>query len=207
MTAMKSIKKVTFFGSSTGTIGDPNYDSAQRTAREIAKLGITIIDGGGPGVMQAATIGAKEEKGKTEVVYYKPKKATDFNGESVRNLADKQYKEKNYIERTKKLLELGDAYIIFNGGTGTISEFGMAWGLARLYFGHHKPLILYGYFWHYIIGEFRRRMKIRPEELKVLTIVTSPEETIETIHAYDALLGKNRDTHTFCRDSECRLFL
>ncbi len=204
---MKSIKKVTFFGSSKGTAGDPNYDSAQVAAREIAKLGITVIDGGGPGVMQAATLGAKEVKGKTEVVYYEPKEATDFNGESVRNLADKQYKEENYIERTRKLLELGDAYIIFNGGTGTISEFGMAWGLARLYFGHHKPLILYGYFWHYIIQEFKRRMRIRDEEIEVLTIVTSPQEAIKAIHKYDEILEKNRHNHKNCHDSECRLFL
>ncbi len=204
---MKSIKKVTFFGSSKGEAGDPNYDSAQVTAREIAKFGITIIDGGGPGVMQAATLGAKEVKGKTEVVYYDPKQATDFNGESVRNLADKQYKEENYIERTRKLLELGDAYIIFNGGTGTISEFGMAWGLARLYFGHHKPLILYGYFWHYIIGEFKRRMKIRDEELKVLTIVANTQEVIKAIYKYDLILEQNRHDHKNCHDSECRLFL
>ncbi|HEX8964844.1 MAG TPA: LOG family protein [Patescibacteria group bacterium] len=204
---MRSIRKITFFGSSKGEAGDPNYDSAQVTAREIARLGITIIDGGGPGVMQAATLGAKEVNGKTEVVYYKPKQATDFDGESVRNLADKQYKEENYIERTRKLLELGDAYMIFNGGTGTISEFGMAWGLARLYFGHHKPLILYGYFWHYIIGEFKRRMRIRDEELEVLTIVTNTQEAIKAIHKYDELLEKNRHDHRNCHDSECRLFL
>jgi len=52
----------------------------------------------------------------------------------------------NYVERTLKLLELGEIYVIFNGGTGTISEFGMAWGLARLYFGNHKPMVLFGQF-------------------------------------------------------------
>ena len=36
--------------------------------------------------------------------------------------------------------------MVFNGGTGTISEFGMAWGLARLYFGNHKPMVLFGRF-------------------------------------------------------------
>src|SRR6185437_6544575 len=122
-------------------------------------------------------------------------------------IADKIYKKSNYIERTKKLLELGDAYIIFNGGTGTISEFGMAWGLARLYFGHHKPLILYGYFWHYIIEEFRRRMRMRPEDLKVFTIVSKPTDVLSTINIYDKALKKNRDTHKNCHDSECRLFL
>lgn len=204
---MKSINAITFFGSSIGNPGDPNFDEAQIVAREIGKMGIEIIDGGGPGVMSAATLGAKDVGGKSAVVYYDPKFATSFEGPSTMNIADKAYKESNYIERTRKLLELGDAYIIFNGGTGTISEFGMAWGLARLYFGHHKPLILYGYFWHYIVEEFRRRMKIRPDDMKVFTIASKPEDVMKAIGIFDAQLAKNRQAHATCHDSECRLFL
>lgn len=204
---MKSIKALTFFGSSIGDPGDPNFDEAQIIAREIAKLGIEVIDGGGPGVMSAATLGAKDVGGKTAAVDYDPKFATTFEGPAAHNVADKVYKESNYIERTRKLLELGDAYIVFNGGTGTISEFGMAWGLARLYFGHHKPLILYGYFWHYIVEEFRRRMKIRPQDLEVFTIASKPEDVTEAINVYDLALEKNRHEHRGCHDDECRLFL
>lgn len=204
---MKSIKSLTFFGSSIGDPGDPNFDDAQIVAREVAKTGVTIIDGGGPGVMSAATLGAKDVGGKTIAVDYDPKFATTFEGASKKAVADKVYKEANYIERTRKLLELGDAYIIFNGGTGTISEFGMAWGLARLYFGHHKPLILFGYFWHYIIEEFRRRMRIRPEDLKVFTIAAKPTDVMKAIEAFDMQLTKNRQIHSSCHDSECRLFL
>lgn len=204
---MKSIKALTFFGSSMGDPGDPNFDDAQIVAREVAKMGIEIVDGGGPGVMSAATLGAKDVGGKTIAVDYDPKFATTFEGASKAVMADKVYKEANYIERTRKLLELGNAYIIFNGGTGTISEFGMAWGLARLYFGHHKPLILYGEFWHYIIGEFKKHMRMRPEDLEVITIASKTEDVIHAIDLFDKQLAKNRETHIICHDSECRLFL
>ncbi len=76
---------------------------------------------------------------------------------------------------------MGDIYLVFNGGTGTVSEFGMAWGLAKLYFGHHKPLILFGTFWHEIMETFGRNMLIRPEELKVYRIVTTPEDVLREI--------------------------
>lgn len=204
---MKSIKSLTFFGSSIGDPGDSNFDAAQMIAREVAKMGIAVVDGGGPGVMSAATLGAKDVGGKTIAVDYTPKFATTFEGASKVVLADKVYKESNYIERTRKLLELGDTYIIFNGGTGTISEFGMAWGLARLYFGHHKPLILYGYFWHYITQEFRRRMRMRPEDLEVFTIASKPVDVLHAINTIDKQLQRNRDTHKNCHDNECRLFL
>lgn len=204
---MRIIKSITFFGSSIGDPGDPNFDAAKNTAKAIAKLGIRVVDGGGPGIMRAATQGAKDVNGKTTAVYYEPEFATNFEGQFGTNIADVEYKEENYIERTKRLLELGDAYIIYNGGTGTISEFGMAWGLARLYFGHHKPLMLYGNFWNDIIAKFKEHMKLRMQDLQVLTIVDSPDKVVDAITKYDLTLSKNRHDHRKCNDSECRLLL
>ena len=91
----------------------------------------------------------------------------------------------NYLERTLKLLELGHIFVIFNGGTGTISEFGMAWGLARLYFGHHKPLILYGDFWQEIIFAFTKGMYIRSEERNVFKIVNKPQSALDAILEFE----------------------
>jgi predicted Rossmann-fold nucleotide-binding protein len=83
-------------------------------------------------------------------------------------------------------MSMADVYILFNGGTGTISEFGMAWGLARIHFGHHRPLILFGQFWHEIIESLGKHMKLRPEELKVYHIVTTPEETVIKVKSLEA---------------------
>jgi len=102
---------------------------------------------------------------------------------------------------------LSDINIIFNGGTGTISEFGMAWGLARLYFGHHKPLILYGDFWKPIMDSFKNNMLVRPEEYEVFTIVSSPKDALEAIEKYEGVLTKNRHEHINCNSSECYLLL
>jgi len=83
-------------------------------------------------------------------------------------------------------LEQGDAYVLFKGGTGTISEFGMVWGTARLYFGHHKPFLLYGEFWHEIMEALAKNMYIRGEELKVYRIVETPEQVLEELQRLDA---------------------
>ena len=108
---------------------------------------------------------------------------------------DQVIETKNYLERTLKLLELGDVYVVFRGGTGTISEFGMAWGLARLYFGHHKPLILYGDFWNEVIKTFEKHMRIRPEDLKVYQIVNSPQEAYKSIQNFEKLLAVQEHIH------------
>ena len=62
----------------------------------------------------------------------------------------------------------------------------MAWGLARIHFGHHRPLILFGDFWHEIIEALGKNMKLRPEELKVYHIVTTPEEAVIKVKSLEA---------------------
>lgn len=175
------IKTVTFFGSSEVKTGSPVYDAAFRTAKLLAQNRYEVVNGGGPGVMKASSEGARAGGGKAIGITFNPKDMTHFEGHDPTNPIDELILSENYVERTMKLLERGDVYVVFNGGTGTISEFGMAWGLARLYFGHHKPLILFGSFWHEILEAFGRNMLIRPEELKVYRIVTTPEDVLEEI--------------------------
>lgn len=203
------IKSVAFFGCSCGKKGDPHFDGAYETAKAVAESGRRVVNGGGPGVMLAATLGAEEGNGETTAVYYKPELATLFEGKSevATNFADESFEEANYVMRTKKLLELGDAYIVFNGGTGTISEFAMAWGLARLYFGHNKPLLLYGDFWQHLLSDFKEHMLIRPEELEVITIVNSPSEVLAALNKYEEILRVNRHDHEGCKNPECLLLL
>ncbi len=203
------IKSVAFFGCSCGEKGDPHFDNAYEAAKAVAKSGRRIVNGGGPGVMLAATLGAEEAKGKTTAVYYKPELATLFEGKSevAANFADESYEESNYILRTKKLLEISDAYIIFNGGTGTISEFAMAWGVARLYIDHHKPLLLYGDFWQHLMADFKEHMLIRPEEERVYTIVNSPSEVLSALEKYEYILETNQHIHKACIGPECSLRL
>ena len=201
------IKTVTFFGCSCGEPGDKNFDDARLVASAVASSKRAVVNGGGPGVMLAATLGAKDVGGKTEVVYYRPELASNFKGEIAANYADKSYEEVNYILRTKKLLELGDAYIVFNGGSGTISEFAMAWGVARLYIDHHKPLILYGNFWEHLMNDFATHMMIRPDEKNVYTIVNTPESAVAAIEKYEKILGLAKHAKKKCKGPECKLFL
>ena len=186
----KHIQAVSFLGYADAQEGDGLFDSAKETARVLAEHGLTIVNGGGPGVMRAATEGAHEGGGKAYVATFYPKHMENFEGKDPLNKADKEIVMNNYLDRTLKLLELGNAYLIFNGGTGTVSEFGMAWGLAKLYLGHHKPLILYGSFWHEIVEVFAQNMKIRGAALRVYKIVTTPEQALEALWRYEEELEK-----------------
>lgn len=188
------IRAVSLFGFASAEPESEQYRSAFEVAKKIAENGIEVVNGGGPGIMRAATDGAHAGGGKATIATFYPKFINHFEGKDKLNKADKEIIENNYLDRTMKLLELGNAYVIFNGGTGTLSEFGMAWGLAYLYFGHHKPLILYGSFWHEIMESLVSNMMIaqqRPESLKVYKIVTTPEAVIEALLEHERYLENN----------------
>jgi len=192
---MIKIKQISYFGFADAKEGDPLYKEAYEVAKYLSEKGLVAINGGGPGTMRAVSEGAKAAGGRAIGGTFYPKDITNFEGRDPQNPLDEEIKTGNYLERTLKLLELGDAYVIFRGGTGTISEFGMAWGLARLYFGHHKPLVLYGAFWNKIIQAFGLNMRIRPEELEVYRIVNSPEEAYKAILVFEDVLQKTNNAH------------
>jgi uncharacterized protein (TIGR00725 family) len=188
----RRIKNVTILGYSEAKKGDGLYEDAFEMGKLLAENGYTVINGGGPGVMQASSEGAKEGGGQVVGVTFYPKDAAHFEGRDEKNPLDKEIVAKNYLERTLKLLELGDVYMCFNGGTGTISEFGMAWGISRIYFGKHKPLILFGDFWHEVIETFGKNMLLRPDELAVYRIVTFPQEALVVLEMFEEELARRR---------------
>ena len=191
----RKIRQISYFGFADARPEDPLYKEAFEVSKYMTSKGFVAINGGGPGIMRAVSEGAKAAKGTAIGVTFYPKDITNFEGRDLNNPMDMEIKTSNYLERTLKLLELGDAYIIFRGGTGTISEFGMAWGLARLYFGHHKPLILYGDFWNGVIKGFVDNMRIRPDDLKVYRVVNTPEDAYRAIELFEEALKEQNNVH------------
>lgn len=191
----RTIQNIAIFGYADAKEHSPLFEQVIAVAKILAEAGYTIVDGGGPGVMRAATFGAKAVNGKVIGVTLYPKDMTHFEGKDPKNLFDIEIKTNSYVERTLTLMKEGQVYIVFNGGTGTISEFAMAWGLARLYFGHHKPLILYGDFWKNIIEAFKENMLLRPEELKVFKIANSPEQVLNAIKKFEEEIARGEHRH------------
>ena len=63
---MNKIRNVAFFGFADAKPESPLYKETYEVAKQLAKNGLTIVDGGGPGVMDAATQGAHSVNGETK---------------------------------------------------------------------------------------------------------------------------------------------
>lgn len=191
-----TIQQVAVFGFADSKPGDKLYHEAFEVSSALAQAGYTVVDGGGPGVMEAASRGAKVSGGKViGVTFYPEDGASNFEGRDPNNPLDIEIKTKSYLERTLTLLEQGQVYVIFNGASGTMSEFAMAWGMARIYFGHHKPLILYGKFWKKIMKALKNNLMLRPEEVKVYKIVNSPRAVLKAIKDFERDIASGKVKH------------
>ena len=194
-----AFKRVAFFGDAAVTEHHPAYQAAYYAAKKLAKLGYVVVNGGGPGVMLAATKGAESVGGETVAVTFSPEHATGFEGRYLSNVTDKEIQTENYIERMYTLMAESDIFLIFNGGTGTISELGTAWVLAKLYYGHHKPFILLGSYWAEIIDVFRKNMNIDNKELSVFEIANRVEDVLPIIKKFEKQMEQRNhdDDHKF----------
>lgn len=200
------IKNIAFFGDANIKKNDPVYIDAFAVAKLLAQEGFTIINGGGPGVMDASTKGAQEVGGETLAVTFNPTDAPGYEGRYLGNITDEEIVTTNYIERMFKLMEHGDMFVIFKGGSGTISEFGTAWVLAKLYYGHHKPFILYGRQWVDIIDVLRKNMNLDSQELSVFEICMSVSEVLPAIKKFQKKLEEHDHTKcVVCDGDDCGL--
>jgi uncharacterized protein (TIGR00725 family) len=176
----RKIVNVAFLGGADWKEGDAPFQAAYDTAKLLAENGYSIVNGGGPGVMEASTKGAHAGGGKVLAVTYHPNKPKKhFEGVSPTNNFDEEVVTLDYFDRTKVMLQNSDLHIVFKGATGTISEFGMTWASSRIHEGNHKPIILLGAFWSDIISCFERNMNLRPGEKNLLFICETPEEVLK----------------------------
>ncbi|MCL4384050.1 LOG family protein [Patescibacteria group bacterium] len=184
MKTNKKIKRVAFFGDAMVKEDGENFKKAMAVAKLLAKNGFIVVDGGGPGIMLAASRGAKEAGGVVEVVVLDPSKEPgNYEGTNQENLqlADRVYTMESYPARLEKLLELADAYVIFDGGVGTLSEVGMTWEMAKFNHGHHEPLVFFGDNWGQVVQDLEKGMNYEKKEKDVVFTVDSPEKVLMTL--------------------------
>jgi|SRR3989338_117586 len=191
-----TVKRVSFFGFSQCEENDLYYQETYETAKLLAENGYIIVNGGFTCTMEAGSRGSKDGGGHNIAVTLYPNGKTTFEGGDKPNKwVDQEIKTKTYVERTLGLMNLGDAYIAFKGGTGTLSEVAMAWALNQIYLYDFKPLILFGGFWNNVVSALDKHLLIQKTSFQTLRVVTSPQEVLDTIRCFEetgALTRKQR---------------
>jgi len=134
---------ITVFGTGKARAGDTVCMLADGLGRRLAENGFTIANGGYGGSMEATAHGAAAAAGKVIGVTCKA-----FGRSKANAYVTEEVQTETLTERLAKLIELGDAFVVLPGGTGTLLELADVWEHKNKGFPNaDKPIILVGAFW------------------------------------------------------------
>ncbi len=172
---MTSQNVVTIFGTSRAKPGDSTFTLAYETGRVLARAGFAIANGGYGGSMLAAAKGASEAGGEVIGVTCSAFKSSKANEYVTREMVTQ-----SLDERLDTLIELGRAYIVLPGGTGTLLELAKVWELKNKGFlDADKPIILVGEFWRSLVDLIATD---DPASSRYVMLVNDPSGIVKVIN-------------------------
>lgn len=171
---------VTIFGSARFDENHKSYKDARELGGKIAKLGFTIMTGGGPGIMEAANRGARDVRGRSVGCNIE----LPFE-QSHNPYLDKWVTIKYFFVRKTLLIKYSYAFIVMPGGFGTMDELFEALTLIQTQKIKNFPIVIFDREFHKNLLEYINDMKlaktISPEDLDLILVTDDIDEAVEYI--------------------------
>ncbi|TCK60824.1 TIGR00730 family Rossman fold protein [Seleniivibrio woodruffii] len=175
---------VTVFGSARVKEGDPKYELSREIGRRLAAEGITVVTGGGPGIMEAANRGAFEAGGQSVGLNIELPFEQKINP-YVRKSVTFEY----FFVRKVMLVKYANAFIILPGGFGTMDELFEALTLIQTGKIMPFPMILVDReYWSGMLDWIKKSMVdngfISKQDLNYIQSVDTAEEVITIVRQF-----------------------
>jgi uncharacterized protein (TIGR00730 family) len=172
---------VTIFGSARTKPTHPMYLAAEETGRLLSSKGISVITGGGPGIMDAANKGAKNGPGTSVGINI------ELPFEQHPNVYQTITLENRYFfVRKLMFVKYAFAFIYFPGGFGTLDELYEVLTLAQTMKIDRFPMMLYGSsYWKPMLDWWKRGMMeegyISPRDPDLIELVDDPQQVLKRV--------------------------
>ena len=177
---------VSIFGSARTLPDNPYYILAEEIAYRITQEGYGVITGGGPGIMEAANKGAQKGGGKSVGLNIE----LPFEQQANPYIdANKLINFDYFFVRKVMFVKYAQGFVVLPGGFGTLDELFEAITLIQTNKIGKFPIILVGKkFWKSMIGWIEdvllNEKNISPEDMDLISIVDTADETIEAINDF-----------------------
>lgn len=168
--------RITIFGSSKIMSSDKYAQEAQQVATWLVESGMSVLTGGGPGIMAAANLGAQSV----------PTDEARSVGVGLRGLHEEknkyvqEYFELDYFFARKWLLtQYSTGFIVFPGGFGTLDELSELLTLIQTAQMKKVPVVLIGQeFWRpfmdWINNEPLSHGLVTAQQVKLFSVTDDP---------------------------------
>jgi len=178
---------VSIFGSARTEPGTKYYKLAEDIAFKLTQFGYGIITGGGPGIMEAANLGAKRGKGRSVGVNI----ALPFEQEP--NLfidSDKLITFDHFFIRKVMFMKYAQGFVVLPGGFGTFDELFEALTLIQTEKIGKFPIVLVGQvYWNGLLQWIKESMlalehNIAAEDLNLFKLVDNADDAVSHINDF-----------------------
>ena len=178
---------VSIFGSARTKPDNEFYKETVEISESIVKLGLGVITGGGPGIMEAANKGAQKAGGVSVGLNI------DLPHEQMPNPfidSDKVIDFDYFFVRKVMFVRYAQAFVVMPGGFGTLDEFFEAITLIQTHKIERFPVILYGSeFWSGCIEWIKNIVckkfnNVSDYEMFLFEVVDSKNEIIEILKKF-----------------------
>ena len=167
---------VSIFGSARLLPDSIYYKKAEKLGNSLSHKGITVVTGGGPGIMEGASKGAFEGPS------FSVGLNIDLNNHERPNpYQDISLKFRHFFSRKVMFFKYADAYVVFPGGFGTLDELAEALALVQTGKTRKIPIILIeSSFWGPLVDWFKNQLLeeglIAKEDMNLFKVVDDLEE-------------------------------
>jgi len=148
------MKTITVFGGSSCKEGSAIYAMAYRLGGALAQKGFTLCNGGYGGTMAAGAKGASKAGGRTVGITL---------ASAANPWIQKNEPQPDHWCRMRKLMDMGDGYIILPGGTGTLAELGVLLESINKGLITHSPVLFLTRYWCPLTDLLRDEKILRTE--------------------------------------------
>lgn len=178
---------VSIFGSARTKPDNKFYKETVEISESIVKLGLGVITGGGPGIMEAANKGAQKAGGVSVGLNI------DLPHEQMPNPfidSDKVIDFDYFFVRKVMFVRYAQAFVVMPGGFGTLDEFFEAITLIQTHKIERFPVILYGSeFWSGCVEWIKNIVckkfnNVSEDEMFLFEVVDSKNEIIEILKKF-----------------------
>ena len=175
---------VSIFGSARTKPEDKYYKKTIEISESIVKLGLGIITGGGPGIMEAANKGAQKAGGVSVGLNI------DLPFEQAHNEfidSDKIIDFDYFFVRKVMFVRYAQAFVVMPGGFGTLDELFEAITLIQTNKIQRFPVILYGSeFWSGCVDWIKNTVSkkfnnVSTNEILLFEVVDTKDEIIDIL--------------------------
>src|SRR5574343_2034606 len=180
---------VSIFGSARTPRDHPYYKLTEDVARLLSDAGFSVISGGGPGIMEAASKGA----------FFGKSPSVGLNIQLPHEQRPNEYQDlslkfDHFFSRKVMFVKHAVAYVVMPGGFGTLDEMFEALTLVQTGKSRKIPIILVGRaFWQGLLDWFQAQLvaegMIAADDMQLIQLIDEPGEIVEAIFRHYEMRG------------------